>query len=86
VRFAAHLLAGHYTIAVSVTDATGRETWAVAADAARFACDRRPAVPGSSTSAGPTSVTEGPVRRLGDATTTGPIPLARIERRRRSGA
>ncbi|MEX1177472.1 MAG: ABC transporter ATP-binding protein [Nitriliruptor sp.] len=86
VRLAARLLAGHYTIAVSVTDAAARETWAVAAEAARFAIRPAPGGAGLVDLGGSVSVTEGPVRRLGDATTTGPIPLARIERRRRSGA
>ncbi|MEX1162639.1 MAG: ABC transporter ATP-binding protein [Nitriliruptor sp.] len=86
VRFAARLLAGHYTISVSITDATARETWAVSADAARFAIRPAPGGAGLVDLGGSAAVTEGPVRRLGDATTTGPIPLARIERRRRSGA
>jgi ABC-type polysaccharide/polyol phosphate transport system ATPase subunit len=86
VRFAARLLAGHFTVAVSVTDQTARETWAVAADAARFAVRPAPGGAGLVDLGGSSAVTEGPVRRLGDATPTGPIPLARIERRRRSGA
>jgi hypothetical protein len=86
VRFAARLLAGHFSVAVSVTDQTARETWAVEADAARFAVRPAPGGAGLVDLGGSCAVTEGPVRRLGDATTTGPIPLARIERRRRSGA
>jgi ABC-type polysaccharide/polyol phosphate transport system ATPase subunit len=86
VRFTARLLAGHFTIAASVTDQAARETWAVAADAARFAVRPAPGGAGLVDLGGSSAVTEGPVRRLGDATTTGPIPLARIERRRRSGA
>jgi ABC-type polysaccharide/polyol phosphate transport system ATPase subunit len=86
VRFAARLLAGHFSIAASVTDPTARETWAVSVDAARFAVRPAPGGAGLVDLGGSASVTEGPVRRLGDATTTGPIPLARIERRRRSGA
>jgi ABC-type polysaccharide/polyol phosphate transport system ATPase subunit len=86
VRLAARLLAGHYSISVSVTDPTARETWAVSADAARFAVRPAPGGAGLVDLGGSAAVTEGPVRRLGDATTTGPIPLARLERRRRSGA
>ncbi len=86
VRLAARLLAGHFSIAVSVTDPTARETWAVVAEAARFAVRPAPGGAGLVDLDGSVAVTEGPVRRLGDATTTGPIPLARIERRRRSGA
>jgi ABC-type polysaccharide/polyol phosphate transport system ATPase subunit len=86
VRFSARLLAGHFSIAVSVTDPAARETWAISVDAARFAVRPAPGGAGLVDLQGAASVTEGPVRRLGDATTTGPIPLARIERRRRSGA
>jgi ABC-type polysaccharide/polyol phosphate transport system ATPase subunit len=86
VRFAARLLAGQYTVAASVTDTTARETWAVQADAARFAVRPVPGGAGLVDLGGSTAVTEGPVRRLGDASSTGPIPLSRIERRRRSGA
>jgi hypothetical protein len=86
IRFAALLLAGHFTVAVTVTDTAARETWAVLADAARFAVRPAPGGAGLVDLAASVSVTDGPVHRLGDATTSGPIPLARIERRRRSGA
>jgi ABC-type polysaccharide/polyol phosphate transport system ATPase subunit len=86
VRFAARLLAGHFVVAVTVTDATARETWAVMAEAARFSVRAAPGGAGLVDLGGAVSVTEGPVHRLGDSQTTGPIPLARIERRRRSGA
>ncbi|MTV25993.1 ABC transporter ATP-binding protein [Nitriliruptoraceae bacterium ZYF776] len=84
VRFAARLLAGHYTISVTVTDPAARETWAVLADAARFAVRPAPGGAGLVDLGASTSVSEGPVRRLGDSTQTGPIPLARLERRRRA--
>ena len=88
VRFSAHLLAGHYTIAVSVTDLTGRETWAVAADAARFDVAPAPGGAGLVDLAAATSVSDGPAVRLGDGTggsVTGPIPLPRLQRRRAQG-
>jgi ABC-type polysaccharide/polyol phosphate transport system ATPase subunit len=83
VRFVAHLLAGHYNVTVTVTDAAGRETWAVVPDAARFSVAPAPGGAGLVDLAATTSVTEGPARRLNDATVTAPIPLARLERRRR---
>ena len=88
VRFSAHLLAGHYTIAVSVTDLTGRETWAVAADAARFDVAPAPGGAGLVDLAATTAVSDGPAVRLGDgtgSTVTGPIPLPRLQRRRAQG-
>ncbi len=85
VRFTAHLLAGHYDIAVSVTDVSGRETWAVVADAARFSVSPAPGGAGLVDLAGSTSVSEGPARRLGDVGATGPIPLPRLLRRRAQG-
>jgi ABC-type polysaccharide/polyol phosphate transport system ATPase subunit len=83
LRFTAHLLAGHYHVAVAVTDVAGRETWAVLPDAARFAVSPAPGGAGLVDLSASTSVSEGPARRLGDATVTAPIPLARLERRRR---
>jgi ABC-type polysaccharide/polyol phosphate transport system ATPase subunit len=83
LRFTAHLLAGHYHVAVVVTDVAGRETWAVVPDAARFAVSPAPGGAGLVDLSASTSVSEGPARRLGDATVTAPIPLARLERRRR---
>ena len=82
LRFLAHLLAGHYTIAISVTDLSGRETWAVIADAARFAIEPAPGGAGLVDLAASTSVSEGPARRLGDGSATGPIPIVRLQRRR----
>ncbi len=82
VRFSAHLLAGHYSIATSVTDVNGRETWAVVADAVRFAIEPAPGGAGLVDLAASTSVVEGPARRLGDPGFTGPIPLPRLQRRR----
>ena len=82
LRFTAHLLAGHYTIAISVTDLSGRETWAVVADAARFAIEPAPGGAGLVDLAASTSVSEGPARRLGDGSVTGPIPIVRMPRRR----
>jgi lipopolysaccharide transport system ATP-binding protein len=82
VRFSAHLLAGHYTIAASVTDLTGRETWAVVADAVRFAVEPAPGGAGLVDLVASTSVVEGPARRLGEPGFTGPIPLPRLQRRR----
>jgi ABC-type polysaccharide/polyol phosphate transport system ATPase subunit len=84
VRFTAHLLAGHYTVAATVTDVAGRETWSVLGDAARFAVSPAPGGAGLVDLAGSVAVTEGPARRLGDANVTGPIPLPRLERRRRA--
>jgi ABC-type polysaccharide/polyol phosphate transport system ATPase subunit len=83
LRFTAHLLAGHYNVTVVVTDVAGRETWAVVPDAARFAVSPAPGGAGLVDLSASTSVSEGPARRLGDATVTAPIPLARLERRRR---
>lgn len=88
VRFAAHLLAGHYTIATSVTDLTGRETWTVAADAARFDVTPAPGGAGLVDLAASTAVSDGPAVRLGDgtgSTIAGPIPLPRLQRRRAQG-
>lgn len=82
VRFTAHLLAGHYAVAVSVTDVSGRETWAVWADAARFEVSPASGGTGLVDLAATTSVSEGPARRLDDVHITGPIPLARLQRRR----
>jgi ABC-type polysaccharide/polyol phosphate transport system ATPase subunit len=84
VRMTAHLLAGHYTIATSVTDLSGRETWAVVADAARFSVEPAPGGAGLVDLAATASVSEGPAKRLGDTAMTGPIPLVRLERRRRA--
>lgn len=86
VRLTARLLAGHYVASVSVTDATARETWAVLADAARFSVRPAPGGAGLVDLGGTAVVADGPVHRLGDPTTTGPIPLARLERRRRRDA
>jgi hypothetical protein len=70
VRFSAHLLAGHYTIATSVTDVTGRETWAVVADAVRFAIEPAPGGAGSSTWRRPPRSSRG--RRVGSASRASP--------------
>jgi ABC-type polysaccharide/polyol phosphate transport system ATPase subunit len=83
LRFTAHLLAGHYNVTVVVTDVAGRETWAVVPDADRFAVAATPGAAGLVDLAASTAVTEGPARRIDDATVTAPIPLARLERRRR---
>jgi ABC-2 type transport system ATP-binding protein len=83
MRFVAHLLAGHYAITVSVTDVSGRETWAVVPDAVRFSVAPAPGGAGLVDLAGSTAVSEGPARRLNDATQTAPIPIARLQRRRR---
>jgi ABC-type polysaccharide/polyol phosphate transport system ATPase subunit len=83
LRFTAHLLAGHYHVAVVVTDVAGRETWAVVPDAVRFSVAPAPGGAGLVDLSASTSVSEGPARRLNDATVTAPIPLARLERRRR---
>jgi ABC-type polysaccharide/polyol phosphate transport system ATPase subunit len=85
VRLTAHLLAGHYIISVSVTDVSGRETWAVVADAARFSVAPAPGGAGLVDLAASTSVSEGPAKRLGDIGATGPIPLPRLQRRRAQG-
>jgi ABC-type polysaccharide/polyol phosphate transport system ATPase subunit len=82
VRFTAHLLAGHYTIGVAVTDVPGRETWAVDAAAAFFSVEPAPGGAGLVDLSGSTSVSEGPAKRLGDPGMTGPIPLPRLQRRR----
>jgi ABC-type polysaccharide/polyol phosphate transport system ATPase subunit len=82
LRFTAHLLAGHYAIATAVTDLSGRETWAVVADAARFAVQPAPGGAGLVDLGASTSVVEGPARRLGEPGFTGPIPLTRLQRRR----
>ena len=84
IRFTAHLLAGHYVIAVAVTDVTGRETWAVAADAIRFSVEPAPGGAGLVDLAASMSVSEGTARRLGDGGSTGPIPLVRLQRRRQA--
>jgi len=84
VRFTAHLLAGHYALACSVTDASGRETWAVEADAARFAVRPAPGGAGLVDLAATAVVTEGPARRTGDGR-AGPIPLPRLQRRQAQG-
>ncbi|MEX2504647.1 MAG: ABC transporter ATP-binding protein [Egicoccus sp.] len=83
MRFTAHLLAGHYAITVSVTDASGRETWAVVPEAVRFSVAPAPGGAGLVDLAASTSVSEGPARRLNDASQTAPIPIARLQRRRR---
>lgn len=85
VRLVAHLLAGRYGVAASVTDVSGRETWAVRPDAARFAVTPAPGGAGLVDLAATMVVAEGPARRLGDASTTGPIPVVRLERRRQKG-
>ncbi|MCC5947661.1 MAG: Wzt carbohydrate-binding domain-containing protein [Nitriliruptoraceae bacterium] len=85
LRFIGHLLAGHYSVAVSVTDLSGRETWAVAADAARFDVAPAPGGAGLVDLAASASVSDGPAVRLGDASGTGPIPLPRLQRRRAQG-
>jgi hypothetical protein len=68
-----------------VTDVSGRETWAVVADAARFSVSPAPGGAGLVDLAASTSVSEGPARRLGDIGATGPIPLPRLQRRRQQG-
>ena len=83
LRFTAHLLAGHYGVTVTVTDERGRETWAVVPDAARFAIATVPGGAGLVNLAASTSVSEGPALRLGAESVTGPIPVSRLERRRR---
>ncbi len=83
VRFTAHLLAGHYAIACSVTDVSGREAWAVIADAARFTVAPAPGGAGLVDLAATTAVTEGPARRMEGATR--PIPLPRLQRRQARG-
>ncbi|HSK24246.1 MAG TPA: ABC transporter ATP-binding protein [Egicoccus sp.] len=83
MRFVAHLLAGHYAITVSVTDVSGRETWAVVPDATRFSVAPAPGGAGLVDLAASTAVSEGPARRLNDASQTAPIPIARLQRRRR---
>lgn len=85
VRLAAHLLAGRYGIAVSVTDVSGREMWAVRPEAARFAVAPAPGGAGLVDMAASMVVAEGHAIRLGDASTTGPIPVVRLERRREKG-
>ncbi len=85
VRFVAHLLAGRYGVSVSVTDVSGREAWAVRPDAARFAVAPAPGGAGVVDLAATTVVTEGPARQLLDATTSGSIPVVRLERRRERG-
>lgn len=85
VRFAAHLLAGHYSIAVSVTDLSGRETWAVAADAVRFDVAPAPGGAGIVDLAASASVSDGPAVRLADGASGAPIPLPRLQRRRAQG-
>jgi ABC-type polysaccharide/polyol phosphate transport system ATPase subunit len=82
IRFTAHLLAGHYTIAIAVTDVSGRETWAVDAEGARFGVSPAPGGAGLVDLSASTSVSEGPARRVGDPNATGPIPLPRLQRRR----
>ncbi len=74
VRFTAHLLSGHYAIACSVTDASGRETWAVVADAARFVVQPAPGGAGLVDLSASAVVADGPALRIGDGK-AGPIPL-----------
>jgi ABC-type polysaccharide/polyol phosphate transport system ATPase subunit len=84
LRFTAHLLAGHYGVTATVTDDRGRETWAVVPDAARFSVATVPGGAGLVNLAASTSVSEGPALRLGTESVTGPIPVSRLERRRRA--
>lgn len=84
VRFTAHLLAGNYGMSVTVTDVSGRETWAVLADAARFVVEAAPGGAGLVDLAATTSVSEGPARRVGEPGGN-PLPLPRLERRRARG-
>ncbi len=84
VRFTANLLAGHYAIACSVTDVSGRETWAVVAEAARFAVSPAPGGAGLVDLAATAVVTDGPARRTGDGKGA-PIPLPRLQRRQARG-
>lgn len=84
IRFTAHLLAGHYAIACSVTDASGRDTWAVVAEAARFAVQTAPGGAGLVDLSASAVVTDGPARRTGDGK-AGPIPLPRLQRRQARG-
>ncbi|MEX2549135.1 MAG: ABC transporter ATP-binding protein [Nitriliruptoraceae bacterium] len=83
VRFTAHLLAGQYAIACSVTDVSGREAWAVVADAARFTVAPAPGGAGLVDLSATTAVTEGPARRMEG--TSRPIPLPRLQRRQAGG-
>ncbi len=83
VRFTAHLLAGHYAIACSVTDVSGREAWAVVADAASFTVVPAPGGAGLVDLSATTAVTEGPARRMEGANR--PIPLPRLQRRQSQG-
>ena len=85
LRFTAHLLAGHYAVTVTVTDDRGREAWAVEPAAARFSVATVPGGAGLVNLAASTSVSEGPALRLGTESVTGPIPVSRLERRRREG-
>lgn len=84
IRFTAHLLAGHYALACSVTDASGRETWAVVADAARFGVRPAPGGAGLVDLSASAVVTDGPARRTGDGK-AGPIPLPRLQHRQARG-
>ncbi len=79
IRFTAHVLAGHYLVTPMVTDPAGREQYAVLPDAVAF--DVRPAPGGSGIvdMVAATSVSEGPALRLGSESTTGPIPVVRVD-------
>ena len=82
IRFTAHLLSGHYAVTPSVTDVTGRETWAVSPAAARFSVRPAPGGAGLVDLDATAAVSEGPARRLGDGGGA-TVPLSRLARRRR---
>ena len=85
VRLVVNLLAGRYAASVTVTDASGRDTWAVQAEAARFEVQPVAGGAGLVNLAASASVSEGPALRLPDASASGPLPLSRLQRRRSRG-
>ncbi|MFP4311770.1 MAG: ABC transporter ATP-binding protein [Nitriliruptoraceae bacterium] len=84
IRFTTNLLAGHYAIACSVTDVSGRETWAVVAEAARFSVAPAPGGAGLVDLRATAVVSDGPARRTGEGKGA-PIPLPRLQRRQARG-
>ncbi|MBW3658430.1 MAG: ABC transporter ATP-binding protein, partial [Actinobacteria bacterium] len=79
IRFTAHVLAGHYRITVMITDPATRTQYAVAPDAVAFEVRPAPGGSGLIDMVAATSVSEGPALRLGAESSTGPLPLLRVE-------
>ncbi len=64
ITLRANLLAGHYLVATTVTDAEVRETWAVTTEATRFSIAPRADSAGLVELSASTAVTDGPARRI----------------------